>query len=87
LPRDGKSAAGYYQQTRLEKHPRGPQTLRHRHHTLVNGEAAAAAWLMTFPLAGAAIDDGVTTNPIPMPRRVANTIFFIVTSFVKVAAS
>jgi len=42
---------------------------------------------MTFPLAGAAIDDGVTTNPIPMPRRVANTIFFIVTSFVKVAAS
>jgi len=48
----------------------------------VTGEAAAAAWLMTFSLAGAAIDDGAATNPIPMLRRVANTIFFIVTSFI-----
>ena len=37
---------------------------RHRHGTLMTGEAFAGAWLMTFPLAGAAIDDdGAVVTP------------------------
>ena len=73
---------GYYQQTRLRIHPRGPQTVRHRHHTLVTGEAAAAAWLMLFPLAGAAPeDDEPAANPTPMTTRATKTAFFTVASF------
>jgi hypothetical protein len=71
-------------QTRLEKHPPGPQTLRHWQNTLVTGEAAAAAWLMTFPLAGAAIiDDGAATNPTPIAKRAIKAIFLIVVSSIK----
>jgi hypothetical protein len=44
----------------------------------VTGDAVAAAWLMTFPLAGAAIDDGAAVNPTPMAIRAAKAIFFMV---------
>jgi hypothetical protein len=67
-----------YQQTRRLQQPRGPQVRRHLHQTLVTGDAVAAAWLMTFPLAGAAIDDGAAVNPTPMAIRAAKAIFFMV---------
>jgi hypothetical protein len=60
------------------------QCLRHRQYALLNGEAFSAAWLMLFPLAGAAIDDdGATVSPTPMARRITKAIFFIVVSSTK----
>jgi hypothetical protein len=49
----------------------------------VTGEAAAAAWLMAFPLAGAAIDDEAAVNATLVARRAAKATFFIVASFIK----
>jgi hypothetical protein len=68
-----------YQHHRRVQQPRHVQCLRHRHHALLTGEAFSAAWLMLFPLAGAAIDvDGATASPIPAARRITKAIFFIV---------
>ena len=69
-----------HQQRRAFTHPRGPQVERHRHGTLVTGEVAVAALLITPAFTGAADVDGAPANPIAMVAIAATTIIRIVTS-------
>jgi len=69
-----------HQQRRVFTHPRGPQVERHRHGTLVTGEVAVAALLITPAFIGAADVDGAPAKPIAMVAIAATTIIRIVTS-------
>lgn len=69
-----------HQQRRVFTHPRGPQVERHRHGTLVTGEVAVAALLITPAFTGAADVDGAPAKPIAMVAIAATTIIRIVTS-------
>ena len=69
-----------YQQRRVFTHPRGPQVERHRHGTLVTGEVALAALLITPAFTGAADVGGAAAKPIAVAIAAATTIIRIVTS-------
>jgi hypothetical protein len=55
-----------HQQRRVFTHPRGPQVERRRHGTLVTGEVAVAALLITPAFTGAADVDDAPAKPIAM---------------------
>ena len=69
-----------HQQRRVFTHPRGPQVERHRHGTLVTGEVAVAALLITPAFTGAADVADAPAKPIAMVAIAATTIIRIVTS-------
>jgi hypothetical protein len=69
-----------YQQRRVFTQPRGPQVERHRHGTLVTGEVALAALLITPAFTGAADVADAPANPIAMVAIAATTIIRILTS-------
>jgi hypothetical protein len=69
-----------HQQRRVFTHPRGPQVERHRHGTLVTGEVAVAALLITPAFTGAADVGDAPAKPIAMVAIAATTIIRIVTS-------
>ena len=70
----------FHQQRRVFTHPRGPQVERHRHGTLVTGEVAVAALLITPAFTGAADVTDAPAKSIAMVAIAATTIIRIVTS-------